>query len=418
MAVRAKPAFFYGWLIVAVAFYSNLISTGTGFYIWNVFQGPILAELHWTRTQFSAGLGLSMFVNSFLGLVTGYLVTRFGPRLLMVLGAGLNGAAYVLLARMQSPWEFYLLLGAALSFAGACLSGVVVNYAVSNWFVLRRGKALGLATMGISMSGAILPLLGQSLLDLYGDWRSACFGIAILVWATLIPLALIFLKGRPEELGLLPDDADPALPPPTLVAENDRHWSGRDALRTPAFWRIILPYAGAITALSAILSQLVIRFTDVGFTSRQATTILALTALSGAAGKYFWGALCDRFRAQRLAAGLFLLQAAGILVLILIKNLAGVALFTMVYGFSMGGVLSTFPIITAAMFGRRSFAIVSGIMSPLLALRLAGTVILGLSYDRYGSYDQAYLLFLVVYLFAAGAIFSLEKPAAEAGGPA
>lgn len=413
MAVRARPAFFYGWLIVAVAFYSNLISTGTGFYIWNVFQRPILAELHWTRTQFSTGLGLNMFVNSFLGLAAGYLVTRWGSRRLMVFGAVLNGATYIFLARMREPWEFYLLLGAGLSLAGTCLSGVVVNYAVSNWFVLRRGKALGLATMGISVSGAILPLVGQSLLDFYGDWRSACFGLAFLVWFTLIPLALVFLKNRPEDLGLQPDDADPALPPPALVQDEARQWSGRAALSHPAFWRIILPYAAAITALSAILSQLVIRFTDSGFSPRQATVVLAMTALCGAVGKYFWGALCDRFAVQKIAAWLFLLQAGGILVLLLVKNLAGVVLFTIVYGFSMGGVLSTFPIITAAMFGRRSFAVIFGIMSPLLALRLAGTVILGFSWDRTGSYDPAYVLFLILYLLAAGVVFPLEKPTAE-----
>lgn len=410
----AQPSFFYGWLVVGVGFYSNLINTGTGFYMWNVFQEPMLAEFGWTRTQYSIGLGLNMFTNSLVGLLAGYLVTRFGSRPLMILGALLNGLTFLFLSQMQSVWEFYLGLGVCLSLAGSFLSGVVVNSAVSNWFVLKRGRALGITTMGISVSGVILPLLARSFLSAYGDWRAAFAVIALVVWATLIPLVLVFLKGRPEDLGLLPDHAEPWLPPPAALAEDERHWSGWEALRAPAFWKIALPYAAAITGLSAILSQLVPRFTDSGFSPDQATLILVGSSVMGAAGKYYWGLLCDRYRVERIAFTLFLLQGGSILVLLLWKSLAGVLIFTGVYGFSMGGVLSTFPIITAAIFGRRSFGIVSGLMSPLLALRLAGTVILGQSHDRYGSYDRAYLLFMIAYFLAAGVIVSLRKPKASA----
>lgn len=413
---NAKPAFFYGWMIVGVGFYSNLINTGTGFYMWNVFQEPLLAELHWTRTQYSLGLGLNMFCNSFLGLLAGYLVARFGSRPLMVIGALLNGLTFLFLSRMHSVWEFYFGLGAGLSLAGSFLSGVVVNSAVSNWFIARRGRALGLTTMGISASGVVLPLLARSFLGAYGDWRSAFRVIALVVWATLIPLVLLFLKHQPEDMGLRPDNAEPRRPSPSAPAEDERHWPGWTVLSAPAFWKIVLPYAAALAALSAILSQLVPRFTDVGFSPEQAVWILVGSSVTGAAGKYYWGLLCDRAPVPRVAAALFLLQGGSILVLLLWKSLAGVLIFAALYGFSMGGVLSTFPIVTAAMFGRRSFAIVSGLMSPFLALRLAGSVILGRSYDRYGSYDRAYLLFMIAYFIAAGVIISLRKPEPSAGG--
>jgi nitrate/nitrite transporter NarK len=416
MTQSVKPAFFYGWLVVGVGFYSNLINTGTGFYMWNVFQEPILAELGWSRTQYSTGLGLNMFTNSFVGLLAGYLVSRLGPRPLMVFGAVLNGLAFIFLSRMQTVWEFYLGLGLGISLAGSFLSGVVVNSAVANWFVLERGRALGITTMGISVSGVVLPLLARSLLRVYGDWRMVFFTLALAVWATLIPLVLVLVKGRPEELGLLPDNADPRRPAPAALAEDQQRWSGKAVLRTPAFWKIVLPYAAAITALSAILSQLVPRFTDAGFSPDQATLILVGSSVMGAAGKYYWGLLCDRHPVERIGAILFLLQAGSILVLLLWNSLAGVLIFTAVYGFSMGGVLSTFPIVTAATFGRRSFAIVSGLMSPLLALRLAGTYLLGQCYDRYGSYDRAYLFFMIAYFLAAGVIISLRKPPAPAAG--
>jgi len=87
-----------------------------------------------------------------------------------------------------------------------------------------------------------------------------------------------------------------------------------------------------------------------------------------------------------------------------------VAVFILLFGFAMGGVMSTFPILIADLYGRESFASVARFMALFFLLQAAGYLLMGQSYDRTGSYNTAYTVFLLLDIIAAGLILSVRRP--------
>lgn len=438
MKTGHRPGIFYGWYIVAVAFVANFMATGSGFYIFNALMNPLCDQKGWTRTEINAAPVIGMAIGFLTTPLYGTLVTRVGPRVLMVLGSILCGIAFSCMGGVGRIEHFYFLF--TLLFIGnGAMSGIVANTAVSNWFVRRRGRAMGLATAGISLSGAVLPYLGMRILE----WTDltfvfVCVGVMI---SMVAPLAWLVVRDRPERFGLKPDgeiEAEPSAPagrspsapcPEPLSGDlslqavggpdPDPVWSLSGMLRTEAFWKVGLAYALVLMGVVGVMFQLAPRFIDIGYDRRTAIFLISATALVGTAGKTAWGMLCDRFDPRRVAAVLMAMNGLGLAMALFQNSLAALILFVVVYGFAMGGVMSTFPILIADLFGRESFAQVARFLSLLLLLDAAGYLVMGQSFDRTGSYDPAYVMFIFLNIVAAGLMFSVKRPVRRpAGAPA
>jgi cyanate permease len=117
-----------------------------------------------------------------------------------------------------------------------------------------------------------------------------------------------------------------------------------------------------------------------------------------------------------VAAVLMAMNGLGLAMALFQNSLAALILFVVVYGFAMGGVMSTFPILIADLFGRESFAQVARFLSLLLLLDAAGYLVMGQSFDRTGSYDPAYVMFIFLNIVAAGLMFSVKRPVRRAAG--
>jgi len=410
--------FFYGWSIVAMAFTAHFMSVGTAFYAMNAFMEPLCAAHSWSRTQVNLALTLGTLFGFFGQFVFGTLVMRLGPRLLMLAGSLSAGLALILLGRTEALWCFYCLY-VLLYLSNGAYGGIVANTAVSNWFVLKRGRALGIATAGISLSGAVLPLVTMILIiktDLAGAFM--WLGLMVLVVA---PLSWLIVRDWPEEYGLAPDGLVPFKEPswrPELGAETQPNgpaargpfWTPARLVRTPAFWKLGASFALVQITLVGIMSQLKPRFVDLGFSDLTAMGLMCTTAFLGAVGKYVWGVFCDRYESKYVVAVLIGANALGLILGLLPGSLLALILFILVFGFAMGGVMSTFPIMVADLFGRESFAAVLRFVSLFLILQLVGYIIVGLSYDRLGSYDPAYILYVGLDLVALYLILTLKRP--------
>lgn len=418
---------FYGWSIVAMAFTAHFMSVGTAFYAMNAFMEPLCAAHSWSRTQVNLALTLGTLFGFFGQFVFGTLVMRLGPRILMLAGSLSAGLALILLGRTEALWCFYCLY-VLLYLANGAYGGIVANTAVSNWFVLKRGRALGIATAGISLSGAVLPLVTMILIiktDLAGAFM--WLGLMVLVVA---PLSWLIVRNWPEEYGLAPDGITPFSHPawrPEFGAENpsDRahapaaapdpstrqlYWTPARLVRTSAFWKLGASFALVQITLVGVMSQLKPRFADLGFGDMTAMIMMCAAAFFGAVGKYVWGVFCDRYEAKYVVAVLIGANALGLILGLLPGSLLALILFILVFGFAMGGVMSTFPIMVADLFGRESFAAVLRFVSLFLILQLVGYIIVGLSYDRLGSYDPAYILYVGLDLVALYLILTLKRP--------
>src|ERR1700754_4134150 len=234
--------FFYGWVVVAVTFVTMAIGVNarTAF---SLFFPPIVSEFGWERGVTAGALSFVSVASGIASPLIGRLMDRAGPRAVMELGVVLMGAGLLLAPLTTQPWHLYLTIGVLVGAGSVCLGYSGQSFFLPNWFIRRRGLAIGIAFAGVGIgSGAFLPW-GQHNIEQTG-WRTACTAIGIVVLVVLAPINLLMRK-RPEDIGLLPDgDAAPtatsAAPVSNIV---DPEWAGIDwtlgrALRTARFWWI------------------------------------------------------------------------------------------------------------------------------------------------------------------------------------
>ena len=175
--------FFYGWFIVAVAF----VTMGIGVNARTAFSlmfPPILDEFGWARGLTAGAFSFGFLISAFLGPVLGRLMDRRGPRAVMLLGVAMVGAGLGLAPLVTTPWHLYLTLGVLVAGGTVCLGYTGHALFLPNWFVRRRGLAIGIAFSGVGV-GAIIILPWLQRLIAGAGWRTACVAMAALVVVTL-----------------------------------------------------------------------------------------------------------------------------------------------------------------------------------------------------------------------------------------
>src|SRR5215470_3363454 len=190
--------FFYGWLIVAVVF----ISMGIGVNVRTAFSllfPPILGEFGWDRGVTAGAFSFGFVVSAVLSPLIGRQMDRAGPRLVMELGVLLMAAGLLLAPLTREPWHLYLTIGVLVGAGSVCLGYSGQSLFLPNWFVRRRGLAMGIAFAGVGIGSMTLLPTVQLIIERFG-WRSACVALGGLVLVVLAPINLL-LRRRPQDLG-------------------------------------------------------------------------------------------------------------------------------------------------------------------------------------------------------------------------
>ena len=157
--IRLYPSF-HGWWIVAVSFFALFTHGAATSYLFGLLVVPMENDLGWSRTTLVGALTVATFVTSALGMVMGPVFDRHGARIGMVSSALLGGSCLVLLAMVQTPWQFYFLLGVGVGAARTGLENIGPRTAIANWFIRRRAAAFawssgGRAVFGFTMVPAV-----------------------------------------------------------------------------------------------------------------------------------------------------------------------------------------------------------------------------------------------------------------------
>ena len=412
-----QNSIFYGWYIVLVACATNFLGSGTGFYIFNAFIEPLCTAKGWTRAEMNIAPMLGYIINICGVLFCGTMVYRVGPRILMTFAPLVTATAFVLMGFCTNILLFYAAF--MLLFLGISgMSGIVTATAVSNWFVRKRGRALGIATSGVSLAGFIMPPVAMAIIGMSG-LQSAFLWIAVMIGLSA-PLSWLVVRRRPEDMGLLPDgdvvsvctankEASVAADDSQRFVMRSSYWTFSMAIRSSAFWQIGLAYGLCMASVLGVMFQLKPRFSDVGFDDKTAMRLMAATALAGVAGKYLWARLCDSFKVRKVVVTLLALNCVGLGLLLIPQSMAAAILFVIIYGFSMGGVVSTQPVMIADSFGREAFPTIARYVWVVVGINFVGYPIMGGSFHLTGSYDAAYGIFIVFNVCAVCLIALLKK---------
>jgi len=333
----------------------------------------------------------------------------------MVIGAVMGGAGYAALGLVQTLWQYYLIKGVLLTVGITMLGPMVVNVAISNWFVQRRGRAIAIAAMGLSLGAFIVPSLAAWLIERFG-WRMAWMVFGVTVWVVMLPVSWLVIRRRPEDHGLLPDGGWTST---RTTSALDRHraevdvleWTRAQVLRTPTLWMLILVFGLASLGIGALLLHLVAYLRDIGFSTSEAAFAFSMIGLSGLLSKPIWGLIVERVPTRYVAAAEFLLLGLGIGLVIVAPSLWTTAAAIFIYGVGVGGTLTVQETVWADYYGRRTLGVVRSIGRPFTVVFSAGgPVAAGLAYDMAGSYEVAFIVFIAAYLVAAVLVLFTPEP--------
>ncbi len=400
--------FYYGWVIVGVA----LVSMGFWFGFrttFSVFYVALLEEFLWGRGESAGVQSLALITYTVTAPLVGGLIDRFGPRRIIVPGVLLLAFGLILCALIKSLGHFYFLYGVV---AGTGVTSVaIVSYTaiLAHWFVKKRGIASGIAVSGMGLGTFILVPLSQHFIALWG-WRFAFVAFGLLVLIILLPLNALFLRHKPQELGLYPDGAgDAGSPNGEGVDVMDAAWSGTDwtlkrAIRTGRFWALmIFPFCAAIAIYVVIVHS--VRFlVDAGIDKMTAAFVFALSGIISSGFRIFWGWLSDRIgREKTYTLGIFCITM-GLCSLILLEILGGgyfIYTFIVFLGAGWGVTAPMFMAVAADLFQGRTIGLIYGLLEGVLGIGAAfGSWVAGFIFDKTQSYQWAFILAVSVSILS------------------
>jgi MFS family permease len=339
---------------------------------------------------------------------------RAGPRAVMELGAVLMGAGLLLAPLTTQPWHLYVTIGVLVGAGSVCLGYSGFSLFLPNWFIRRRGLAVGIAFGGVGIGSVTLLPWVQHMIE-HAGWRSACTAMGLLVLVVLVPINLL-LRKRPEDIGLLPDgDAAPialsAKPASNILdhAWAATEWTLARALRTARFWWIGLGYFCGLYVWYAVQVHQTKFLLDIGFSPSVAVWALGLVSLLGIPGQILLGHLSDRIGREAIwtisCAG-FAICFAALIALSYTPSLAVVYLMIFAQGVMGYGLTSVMGAVVLEIFQGPHYGSIFGtLMVVALAGGAAGPWVTGLLYDLNGNYLAAFAIGIAISLISALAIW-------------
>jgi MFS family permease len=361
---------------------------------------PILDEFGWERGLTAGAFALGFIISALGAPFLGVLMDKKGPRWMINLGVVLVGSGMALAPFITRPWHLYLSLGFLVSGGSVALAYSGHALFLPNWFVRRRGLAVGIAFSGVGIASIVIFPWLQTLIVTRG-WRYACVAVAILVFV-LFPLNLL-QRRRPEEMGLLPDGD--AAPPVTAGARThaanvvDPVWVSMDwtlprAIRTARFWWLAVGFFAGLWAWYAVQVHQTRYLIDVGFSPKTAAFALGLVPFMGIPGQIVLGHLSDRLGRETgwtLGAGGFAL--CYLMLLVMRGHPTPAVLYAMVIaqGLLGYGLASVFASIPAEIFQGKRYATIFGALNvAAVGGGGVGPWVTGALYDRTGNYILAW----------------------------
>lgn len=418
---------YYGWWIVAGAILCQFVSVSVGQVTVGILLQPVTADLGWPVWQYTLGPALALGIGALSGPFVGPIIDRTGPRRLILLGALVSACSFYLLGQQSTLWA-YLGLHIAAGVIGWNLFGpLVINATIIKWFVHKRGWALAIGSVGVSMAGLLTPVVVTNIVDGSG-WRTGYITLALFVLIVVAPIGLI-MRRSPEDYGLLPDgiareavERDSIQPRESTITEKQlpqlsltrQSLTGAEALGTHSFWLLALGFGCNLAALNAVLVHAIPFVTTADFSRSTAALALTVNGLGNLISKAVWGYTLQRVAPRTLVLAAFSTSALGVATMMVAASTGSTALLFLgffCYGFGFGGTIPLSEYLWATYFGRVHIGTIRGMSQPITILGpMLGPILVGLWYDIAQSYALAFLTIIGVYLTGAMLIGISREP--------
>lgn len=379
--------------------------------ILGVFAPQLEDEFDWSRASIAAAIAIGSLVAAIASPIAGWVVDRWGGRW-VIAGAGLIMAvSLAALSGLHSLWQLYLFyaIGRGLSMTAVSNVGFVV---VSNWFIRRRATVVGIVAVAQRAGMAFLPVYVALVFSITGDWRNGWLALALVALLFgVIPPAL-FIRRRPEDIGLLPD-GDPV--PESLddlpLDVSEDSFTLSEAVHTRAYWLVGIAIGLLMLTGGSINFHQVPYLIDQGMGGTSAALVVTVFSLVGAFGGLLGGYLAARMTIRRTMILSLLAMSFGPFLLSQTDTFAMAMVYAVFYGLFFGATVAMNQAIYADYFGRLSLGVIRGSFQPVqMVLNAAGPLLTGLWVDRSGSYTLPFFVFSGCLLLAATALLFASYP--------
>jgi sugar phosphate permease len=387
--------------VAATGFLSLFSLIGIMFYGLPFFYDFWVTEFDWTRATVTSGSAMGkIIVGPIFGFLAGWIVDRFGPRRLMLLGIVMGGIALIGLSVMTSLWQFYVFY--FFNALGYMCGGPLPNQVlISRWFEKSRGKAMGIAYLGVGVGGMLVPQIAKWLNVEFG-WHQALMILGILMIAIAFPMAW-FVKENPEHVSQQAKQELSKLP----IGHILKGWP---------FYLLVIGSMCSIGAVSGTSQNLKLFFSiDLKYSQTEAANVLSIVLGSSIIGRLLMGWLADRIQKKYVMMLIYGLVAVSIPLLYFADVPGVIYVFAFIFGVALGGDYMIIPLMAAELFGVRVMGRVMGLVitvdglaeafAPLLAAWLR---------DTSGSYANGFAALIVLAIIGTVAVSLLPRKSAEA----
>ena len=424
-----KPSkIFYGWWILAACSLIGLLSSSSRF-SFTMFFPYLLADLGWTRATLGFGLTLHMWIYGLAAVAFGFLVDRYGPRLLMVIGGAIVALGLFLTSKMTTPLQFYIYYGVILA-VGVASTLAVPNIATARkWFIKKGGLAVALIVAGTTLGVSLMSLIVPDMVHAFG-WRGSWLYIGLVIGVAIMALSWFFVRKDPESMGLYPDGAEPRSE--NAAAEKNAQiqavpgnedWTVKEAFKTRSYWLLLIGNAFFIIPVMGFMGHVAAWGMDIAKISGVPETnaigfikiSVFLLGISSVLGSLIGGPLSDKFGKKSLLILGFILQICLNFYAMTVDKLTTMIVFSVLAGAVGGTIVPLWAPYLGDIFGRKSLAALFGIVVFFVGIvGGAGPVLFGWIFDKSGSYSWAFIFACVCYLISMVLILFIrkeEKPA-------
>ena len=382
--------------IIATAFLSLFAIVGIALYGLPFFYDFMTEDFGWTRTTVTSGNALGkLIVAPLFGFIAGWMIDRYGPRKLMLSGALMAGVALIGLSctggSLSLFYLFYIFNALGYVFAGPLPCQVLI----SRKFDKNRGKAMGIAYLGIGTGGALVPLLANKIESSFG-WNISLIALGVLIMLIALPMAYFIKEPKVKEVKKEP--SEPAV-------------SIKSILKNPNFYLLCIGSMCAIGVVGGINQHLKLYLRDLEFAQDAAAKIISLVLLSSLIGRVLMGWLADIFNRKHVMILINLIVASAIPLLMVPDFTGRIYLFAVIFGIGLGGDYMIIPLMAGDLFGVRALGRTMGII--LVADGIAESLfpmMVGAMYEGAGqSYMPAFAVLITIALTGAFIISFLSK---------
>ena len=439
--VKRLP-FYYGWLMVAAQFMAVMATAGPTTWAFGLFAVSMEEELGWTRGSLFGALTVRMVIGvALMPIMSRLMDNPRWPLLIMLSTSVIYTGSLMLMARVGSELEYYLVFGVIGGLSAAGAGGQLYQAIIPKWFIRRRGRAVAFGSMGSSLGALTAPIYIGFFVEALG-WREAWFITGVIMFVLMVPLTLL-VRRQPEDIGLLPDgdlpdgdlltanapqtaagaatpgqaSAPPLRRPAPRRAATEESFTVREALRSRTTWLLVLATVLLSGSLQGLGSSWINHYIDVGLSRESAAAAVSTYGFFAILGRISWGLIAERMHIRKLFLIACVITALPLVLLVNVTNLPTAMLYAAVAGLTLGGYVAVQALIWANYFGRRHLGAIRGTFAtPSLVAASVGPWWIAFVHDTQGSYTWAYWAMFIGWIAAFGLVF-LARPLRKAPAP-